>query len=96
MTDNLLDPIEFNNPGEAGKFCNRNACAMCQGHLMVKLTDAGMYRISCPNCGERHPTEVIDLSISETVKHNERMGARELRPERPPRSTDDILKELGY
>lgn len=85
---NLLEPLRFASPGEAGKYAQRHRCALCLAPLNANGTG-----VNCPTCGPMYEHTVTGIHAAETI-NNDRMTAQfDMRP-RIKRTAQEILKEL--
>lgn len=100
MTENLIDPI-YMTYDKAAKFCRNNVCIECHGILqdvVDRRESIPVYQIRCPRCKKLiREGEYISKSCLERHLNNIALGKRELRDDnRPHKSAEEILKDLGY
>jgi len=87
----------------ADQFISRHVCARCYGYLSKQHADEwDIYIVICPNCGPTWGGAVIRLStaikmgeIAATELLEVKVNLREFFP-REKRSTDQVLRELGF
>jgi hypothetical protein len=91
--DNLLAPLSFTF-SDAQKFAQRNVCA-CRSHLVIHELGAG-YQVECPEHGAIMAHNWQPKFVAEQGASDDVVSARELQPDRPRRSAEEIIGELGY
>lgn len=85
---NLLDPLNFPVPGEAGKFAQRHRCGLC----LSPLSGDGIY-VTCPTHGKMYEHTVIGIHTADTIKTDRHFAGAELRP-KITLTPEQIIKEL--
>lgn len=92
--DSYLDPTHFNE-GEIDRFIRDYIC-ICGSHLL-KVPAGRLFNARCPACdlliSEYNFQHKADLEKSQD---QQLQAERELRPDQPKKSQDEILRELGF
>ena len=93
--DNLAKPIVLDDTEVVG-FLRSHRCGLCGGVLNAfPFPEDHKWIVKCEEHGEMYSTSVTSLFVIHNVKFNRHWADRELNPE-PPKSTNQILKDLGF
>ena len=96
MDNNLVEPLWFETPAEANRYCKLHGCSLCFGQLLVRH-EGGKAYIYCANCGDAYEHTTATRDAIHQAERNISVAMMELRAfEKPPRPEAEILKELGF
>jgi hypothetical protein len=95
MSDNLLAPLEFED-ADVDRFIRDHRCVYGCKLDIRPIKGTRKWTVNCQTHGPIMAHNFVKVGI---IEHNEqgRMWAeRDLRPDRPKRTPEEILKELGF
>jgi ribosomal protein L37AE/L43A len=90
--------------GEIDKYISSHVCSRCYGDLQKKPVENRLWDASCPECGDAWHGTTIRRSTAERRGQRALSEAQEVKTNLPDlfpnphdgKSTDQLIKELGY